>query len=375
MEISPTPGKIHGLIDRTDLTKHWNAYDNRVALDGELDPDRITPLDAEQIVIGSTDELRTSMWRYWYDASQPRDLPWYSGVRQVVEAGTPDGLIRELQYSHGQQQANAIHKRAVARHDVAAYTGLMRRGIHGLVGEGVLTTNQAEIINARLVEADGQPLLKYLPMSMVEAARLALQVDHEELDIKRTDATDYSQGIYWNVLAMEERRNRPHNKVHETLHGVQGLEVFDITRDDGIRMPQATVVGVSETAPVTSVSAGHDYSRTDHTEINEGWADFMTRRLIELEPELGPPLLDGSKRYNAWANAVKELAEIDRRHLHVLTDAVLVDATSLQPTAKREAIQGVIGDLDAKLGGPGMLEHRFMDQGGRITDVYTQGAQ
>lgn len=364
-------GEIHGIISRDTAWSQWDPYGQRVALDGYIDPSQLTNLDARHIVLGADEETQGIAYSFWCQENE--DGHWLDGVAEIDLPDEPE-LYDTLMESHERQQQLLAKLREMAIEQGSDYIKLIQGGACKLRDSGLLTPAQATCIEGRLLGPDGLPAIQYTPMSQVEYSRLARTHDGEELDIGSTDSTDFAFGIIRSTVRFysDFSKRRAHTRVHETVHGFSGIEVHDITRDDGWRLPSATVVGTFAFNPTTQVSAGDDYSKVENAELNEGWADFMARELTHVEPRLGssPPVAEG---YSDWAEQMRLIAKYDPYLFKVITDTTLVDSSPATPHAKREAIARMHAIADRIYGQPDALNTIFQTAGGSILDIYNKG--
>lgn len=373
-------GQIHGIINREDAWRMWKPYDERGVseLDGSLDIDAITPEEANCILWGSYELVQNRAFNYWHDERDEREeREWTDGLAEQIQAGTvhPD-LKQLLQTSHDRQQAYVERRRQEALRGEPGFVSSLKDAIGQLAHYGILTSAEINKTNDWLHGPDGTPALRYVPMSYLEYGRFVLKYDHEWPDLGGTDGTDFRFGVLRSINepARSQLGRRSHNRVHETVHGfMSGCEFQDITREDGWRHPEATVVGMLAYEPTTNVDASDDYSRVTGMEITEGWTDFTARVLMTIDPSLGTQ--QKVPGYSAWAMTAKDLWKKEPSVFRKLTETMLVEATVTNPSTKREAIEEMHEYADRRLGVTNALTTLFTEKGGSILDVHQKGAR
>lgn len=349
----------------------WRPYGNRVELEGGVDPETLTNAEALRIFIGANNETLYPVWEKWYDETDTR--PWYAGILDLDLSDHPD-TVELLVASAAMQQQIAEQKRDQAFSSGAAFSRRLSRACVKLNEQGLLNQDHLDAIESWLIAPDGQPYIQYTPMTHLEYARLAVRYDGEEPQLGGTDNTDFSLGIIRSASGSKKKAtiHTRHNKVHEFIHALSGLEVYDVTREDGLRWPHATVIGVFADQPSTKIEPGDDFSNVENVEICEGWTDFIARRCIEIDPKLGRVNYD-AKGYINWAATVGKLS-VDYPDVYkAITDATLAEACPGEPGLKRYMLDDMHAYADKRLGEKDSLQKIFLENGGSILDVHTKG--
>lgn len=365
-------GEIHGIISREDAWRNWRPYGDRVELNGFIDADAFTNDDALQVVLGADEDTQSRIYDYWHEKKDQRDcIEWLYDIYLQEEPR----LIALLITSQVKQQQEVNQKRAEAIDGGLNFVNKLSTATRKLVASGLLSNVQAATIDSWLVAPDGLPYMQYTPMSQLEYARLAFKYDKEDVDLLGTDCTDFSLGILRSAVTSNGHleTETSHNRVHESVHGsLSGVEIYDITREDGWRRPEATVVGAFTYEPTTAIMAGDDLGAVENVEITEGWTDFIARQLIRVEPSLGR-VVSKAKGHGPWAKVIKDIHSKSPDVYVAVTDAMLVEATPVTPDAKRVAVREMHEFADRKLGVANSLNQLFIAEGGSILDIYTKG--
>lgn|GEM_PF-6424572 len=365
-------GEIHGLISREEAWRMWRPYGQRVELDGSIDPAAFTNEEALRVLRGADKDTQKEARMYWYSENDSR--PWHAGLADVDLGNTP-ALVELFAASQKAQQKIAEQKRTQAIEGGLDFARKLGQGVMKLQQEGFLSAHQARDVETWIIAPDGLPYMQYTPMSQLEFARLALKYYQEYPSFDGSDWTDFSLGILHSTSGSYPQTtvHMQHNKVHESVHGsLSGLEIYDITREDGLRWPTATVVGTFAYEPTTEVMPNDDFSAVENVEICEGWTDFIARELIRVEPTLGAELVV-AKGYVEWAKIIGEFRAKDPNIYTAITDAMLVEASSANPDRKRQALVDMHQFADRRLGAPNSLGKLFVAKGGSILDVHTKG--
>jgi hypothetical protein len=370
-------GKIHGLISRENAWEMWAPYGERVIpeLDGSLDPDNITPDEAVRITYYATDTLAGEIYEHVAGSLGDND-EWWFDVGTAVAQGPKSGLVKALVKTHRKQQRLAEEMRVSAINEGEEFVELVAGAAQKLVKAKILTAAQAELAESWLVGPDGKPYMQHTPMSQLEYLRYMQNYDHEAPDLYGGYATVFMHGVITSTpsLRPDSKQVYIHNRVHETVHGsLAGTEIWDVTRDDGIRFSDATVVGHFASEPTTAVIAGDDYSICENTEVNEGFTDFLTWKLMGAEPKLGKPLKDTSDGYGAWADQIQKIRKSDRALYGCIAEASFIEAGRDSPNDKRRALTAMHEYADSKLGVANALTKLFTDAGGSLLEIHTKG--
>lgn len=369
-------GEIHGVISRQDAWKMWKPYGERIIsdLDGTLDPTAILPYEAVHIAAAATPTEQSAIYYEYYDENSKRN--WVEDLHTTVAEGPSEQLAESLVEAHAAQQIKASKLRNKVINEGPKRAILFTQAAAKLVDDEVFTSEQVALIETWVFAQDGTPYLQYTPMSKLEYARLSMKYDLEAPDLASADNTDFAFGIYRNAFTqgISYRRTSNHNKVHEPVHGsFSGIEVHDITRVDGLRLPNATVVGHFAYEPTTEIIAGDDFSKVENCELNEGWTEFVARELVRVEPKLGTLMPNDGTGYDAWADKIGEFKKNTPKLFREITRVALVETTPGNPTANRDALRELHEYADATLGHKDSLTAIFAEAGGSLLDIYTKG--
>jgi hypothetical protein len=367
-------GAIHGQISREQVWGMWQPFGQRGAIGGHLG-NVITPEEAARVAMGA--DKKAQSYIYGQAADEYGELDdWFDAVRKTVADGPSQQMVELLHESNEAQLAKVRRKRAQAFEEAPAYCRTLGEAVFALAGEEHWSRGHAEQIVSRLVAPDGMPYMQYTPYTPLEYLRLGLRYEYSEPDESMTECTDFALGIIPSVRYRDSKscvRVREHNKPHEFVHGaVVGIEAWDITREDGWRHPDATVVGHFAYKPSTEIKAGDDYSDVENLELNEGWTDRAAIALTRVCPALGKTYQAKGDAYARWGRQVTKLQAKEPEVYRAITDAALVEATTVNPWAKREALDRMCQIADRRLGVRGSLDKMFQRKV-TLLDVYTKG--
>lgn len=364
--MSETAGQLHGIISREDAWRMWAPYGERhLTLNSELD-----------IYEASEEELKSV-----YDGSTIRVADRLANLGDAIDTAA-DGIAEELveQYYDLLQQSNVRQTERVVKkrerildteHD---FVKTIERGVAGLAREGLFTREQAEKLQGWLWAPDGTPYVQHVPLTRLEYARLCFQYDREYPSGNSENATFFVNGTTVSVhrLYKAARRAPVHGRVHETVHAMlSGLEIYDTTRVDGLRYPQASVIGTCVAPPTVEVIAGSDAGSCDNSELNEGWTDLIARELMRVEPALGTPM-EKTEGYGEWATTMGRLAVDHPKLYRMITNATLLDVEEVGRDAKHGAIEDTKNYADKVLDEKDALTKRFQASGGKYNDVHAK---
>jgi len=367
-------GEIHGLISREHAWRMWGSFGERVALEGSLDPSNITPFEAVQVAWGADSETQGRIYNFYRNADNRQY--WLKGLPDKITQDPDPKLIDLLWESNEKQRKLAEQERQKAIEEGLAFVGLLSTAMTSLIQEDVLTPSEVKSTQEWMIGPDDLPYMQHTPMSQLEYARSGVKYDNETPDLMYTDCTDFSLGIIRSALNLQggslDKKKRIYNKLHESIHAnCSGVEIYDITREDGWRHPEATVISHFAYEPTVKICAGDDFSKVENAEVAEGWDDFITRELIRVEPRLGHPL--GNAHGYPWAETNGRIKKDRPKLFRAITKAALVEATPNNPHAKREALADLHAYADNVLGQPNVLNELFVSNGGSLLDIFTKG--
>ena len=367
-------GEIYRLITREDAWRMWKPYGERIDIDGSLDIDNITPFEAESIFLGASADTQVRAYRYFYDEIREDVEPWWADLRPLIAKGAPGELLDILLESHQIQQAKAefLRQRAIERG--SDLVRLLSQAAHLMAEEDTLTHAQADKVDEWLIAPDGTPFVQYTPMSKLELGRIEVALINKEPAEPMQYATDLSTGTIWSVIGLSKTSvsYRRHNRVHESVHSnFAGLEVYDITQDDGRRSPRPTSQGMYvENIPITP-DRDNSYGDVDNAEVTEGWTEYIAIEAMRLVSALGRPLQGRQGGYEAWQQNVGELRKTYPELYRRITDAMFAESTPSQPNSKREVIADTKAYADMVLGTDDSLTKWFRAVGGSLGDAVT----
>lgn len=366
-------GEIHGIISREEAWRMWAPYGERGVVSGELNPDFLSPEEAIMITTGADDDTAWEIYSYFHeDGSAKR---WHEELRDYVESGPEQGFMETIVDTNNRQLAAVRAARNEAFEGAVDYVKTLGSSVLQLAHEGFWTAQQADKIIGHLVAPDGLPYIQYTPLTKLESCRLALMYNNREPDISIMDTTDLQLGMIKSSRSMHSRTLSVtrHNRAHEWVHALSGAELYDITRDDGQRLPDAIVIGHFAAEPSTEIGDGNVYSEIANTEINEGWADYIALSLMDISPALGTPR-DYESLYAKWAEITAGIRRNAPSVFRAITDAALAETNAHNPTAKREALARMHDIADHHYGAPKALTTRLQEVGS-LTDIYPRGKE
>jgi len=369
-------GEIHGIISREDAGRMWKPYGERVIdeLDGLLDPDNITPMEAVNVTLGSNPDMQ---WKIKGKVDPERTNPkWFAQVKTIAEKGIDEEFVKLLVESNDYQNAAVAVERREAIDKGPQFIECIAKTVIALAEKGVWTPRQAEAIIERFYGPDGLPYMQYTPMTQLQFARFCLEVEKEEPSENFGDAPDFRFGIIHSAHRLHPAciRVGKHIKVHELVHAfVVGTEIYDVTRVDGMRYPQATVVGNFALEPTVEIGAGDDHSDIENSEIDEGWSDNVAQVLMLATKGLKSyALRPGANSYTPFVKSMRGVMKERPKVAAEITRSALVITTPDQPDAKREVMARMHHVADKEYGIPNALDAIFQQER-TIFDIYSKG--
>jgi len=369
--MSETEPQIHGIISRQQMWEMWQPNGQRVELDGSFDPKTITSEEAVQIVHGSINRYKNRLHGFW---RKPHDksAEWLNNLRKKDLSVMPDTFFELLEVSHQMQQTYVERIREENGHNHLNFLNTVESGLDELRRQKNLSEKVVESLQGRLYDKTGKPFMQLTPVSRLEYARAIYNLDKEYPADTSGAACENKLGVIFVSRSLNkfERPYRRYTPLHETIHGLDGLEVYDITRADGNRLPDATTVGLFNYEPTLAV-AGDDYTQVRDVEICEGYTDFITRLLMQAKPSLGSA--GEYKGYKIWGENTQRLSAdypgVFRLLSHVSS---VVEATPAEPDAKRIAIAEMHSYADRVMGEPNALTKYVTGDGPKLTEVHTR---
>lgn len=334
-------GEIHGVIDREQAWRMWKPYGERFDVSPEVDFQNLHPVEAAFIAYGACDGKAGGYIAYAIDQIRPSEDYWLDNLQTIIRDGKATDMLRELLEQAYEDQ---VKKEQILRERVLnqqpEFLKLLAKAAFALTQEGMFTSDELEAIEGRLWAPDGQPCIEFCPMASMRYARFWKEKGSLEYPPYTSgDAADLSTGLIWQSIETRHFKRKTHNKVHEHVHAcIAGSEIYDVTREDGRRMPQATVVGHFAFEPTIKLIDDGDYSDVKNCELNEGWTDYITALLMQHEPDLGRPLGPRADGYFQWSERVRQLHMERPLIFREVTRAAMVEATREEPDAKREAL-------------------------------------
>jgi hypothetical protein len=360
-------GEIHGVISRQEAWSRWRPYGERSRLDSpldsEIDPDSLSPEDVLAITEHADFDTRDQIyWELPDDESQADDYQ-ENLVRHVRRRGLTGRMPGLVLATHRRQERQARIWREQLLDEEPSRLVRIRNAVSELTKDGLISRSQADEINERCIAPDGEPLFEPTAMSALHVRRWDEELRGVVPVAYPEAGTDFHHGAAVFV-ANDEPQNHPHfrhNRVHEGVHCfIQGSELYDITDSNGVRTPQATVVGTFNLMPSTEVADPCDLSEVSDVELGEGLTEFVTRALVGVDGRLGRLLPESrDSRYGSFSRAASRL---QRRHPTVFRealDASIVEATPDDPYAKRSALRRMHEVADREMGMPNALDTIF----------------
>ncbi len=367
--------EIIGLIENQDAYKMWADYGKR-GMDesyGLLDESRMSEREAFGILKGSSSEDQITIVK--------RVLKQGGGWNGELEEAAAIGLnipevVDILAQSHETQQSRA----EVARGEWFGNRGrqflnLIETAAIRLREEGLLTVNELDYVMQTAKSSEGTPTIQVTPTTFLERERQSLEYDGVGADFRMAGFVDYRLGIQYLPirLAAQEQNGDTLSMVHESVHGnMQALEILEMTRSDGWRLPFPRIHGIRITEPnLDEADDKMDFSSVENMEINEGWTEFTARAIMRVIPEFGKaPIYPDDDIYSRWANDIGTLHKNYPTVYKAITRAIFTTATRQRPFAKIEAISDMHAQADKALGSAGSLRKHFLESGKAITGVF-----
>lgn len=339
MTKSPT---IHGLISREHGMSMLPPMGERIIdeLDAQLLPGNISPLDAAQVTWGAPFKHALPIYARVGADDSMSTTQRLDRVRKAWEFGVDSSLESMVLASNDEQTRHVIKLRGDSLKGNTGYANTLCSAIGTLANTGFLESIDADAFRHNLLSATGNPRLQYTPVTQLEFVRLLRKYDGEDPHPSVSDLTDFSLGVILSSTRLKPShiRNNVHSKPHEFVHAGQGVEMYDITRDDGRRMPIATVNGLFATEPTTEISPDNDRSKIKNEFINEAWTDLISQEAMLVDPSLGSALPEKNNSYSELVDTMRMLKGAYPQLFCALTKAVFVEASLGYPDAKRDAI-------------------------------------
>jgi hypothetical protein len=348
----------------------WSPYGERLYPEGTIDLATISPAETLHIILGGGPKLAESIVGLHTTHNERFEelmFDAYSGSMEPQDHGLSAKFWDKIRKSHQAQQRNAESARAEHADTWPEIVQKAARAALGLTKEGVLTPEQAANFESRLLRKDGTPQIQYSPLSRLEYMRFMYELQHVLPGISEgptvgSDETYFSLGaiVSAHTLHPYSKGLRAHNRMRQLVRAsLSGLEVYDVTQDDGARLPQASVIGV-ESAEPSIVMAPMPYTKGKNAKIAEGVNSFISRKLLDADPSLGITL-PNVRGPGDWAAKIAGLKEGYPLVYKAIMQATLRDATTAQD--KRRAIMVMHEQADRLLGARSSLERIFSGTG------------
>jgi hypothetical protein len=362
---------IHGLIDRQQMYDMWAPYGERLVPDGSFDPATISPLETLHILFAGGKKIieqATTLQQAGDDEFLDLLVDGFDGSMEPQQYAISGKFWESIHKSHMAQQKRAEDARAEYAEIWPKVVQKTARAALILPAEGIFTHNQAERFESWLMQPNGTPRVQYVPMSRLEYARFTHAFDHEVPFIPDSknlcnDVAELALGVLISAHSLDPQGKvlRRHNRIHELVHAsLSGLELYDVTRDDGRRIPQATIIGLYTQEPTTHCEQD-EYSSVQNSELAEGLTEFITERLIEADPTLGDSL-PRTRGYGPWANVIRMIEQYFPSLYQDIVETSLYDATT--PEDKRNAIAAMHKHANRTIGKKNSLDRMFQTAGG-----------
>jgi len=345
-------GKIHGIISREEAWKMWPPYGERVVgdLDGSFDADTLTPSEVTSIVWGAHPQDRLDLYHELPlpdgVASVYDDPDWIGTIVNGVVGKSSTRFLQLLEKSNSEQNKNMAEAREVTIARGPEYVKRFGEALVKVANEGDISPEDADTLRDRLTAPDGTPYMQYTPMTPLEARRIVKKWDGIEQTTVPTDFIDFGHGvIVRGKCHNDEFDYTTHNRVHEHGHLVSGVELYDVTMEDGVRRPEATAVGHFHREVTTIYSANDDRKAVRTFELGEGWTDGFAISLMRVDPTIGKRY-QGPGSYQEYTQITTAIASASPDLRRVIQRAAIVDATPSDPFAKQDAFDAMntIGD-------------------------------
>lgn len=361
-------GQIHGLIDREQAWEMWKPYGERAydLLDNTFEGASLRPVDASNIFYAASEDARTTMEMDIFN----EDPAFYTAMGEYLGDGdqakkesthTPPSQFMEwLKMQQLTQVELAREAKDLSGPQGGEFIQLLAKGALHLVKEQILKPAQLDKVMYWMTDNEGNPRVQYTPTTMLGAARRSEELDHAVPRPNFPPSFEAGEGIIIQPICIDLREYMDTNKVHEHVHAMfSGMEIYDITRNDGYRSPAATAVGIFMEQPTTTVDGSFDYAGCENGEANEGLTEYLAHVMMEGVPKLGI-YYDEPRAYLDWKDKVAELNSNHRPLFEKLIDAMLVEATTQHPSAKRDALMDLREYADKILGKPDALTEYFI---------------
>jgi len=368
-------GKIHGIISREEAWKMWPPYGERVVgdLDGSFDADTLTPSEVTAIAWGAHPQDR---WDLYHELPLPDgvasvydDPDWIGTIVNGVVGKSSTRFLQLLEKSNSKQNKNMAEAREVTIARGPEYVRGFGEALVKIAEDGVISPSDAGMLRDRLTAPDGTPYMQYTPMTPLEARRIVKKWDGKEQTTVTTDFIDFGHGVIVSGQCHSgEFEFTTHNRVHEHDHLVSGVELYDVTMVDGVRMPAAQAVGHFNQEVTTVYSGNDDYKAVKTFELGEGWTDGLAVSLMKVDPELGR-VHKWPDDYQKFTQITSALASASPDLRRVIQRAAIVDATPSDPFAKQDAFDAMNTIGDDYLGLPDSLNRIYKFSAPKIASI------
>lgn len=366
-------GEIHGIIDREQAWAMWKPYGEReTELSDNLRLDDINPVEAVHIISGADDEevgaCEETLNESDYEAFGKFEDEGHRGIERS-NLRMPREMTDCLRKQQILQTERAKQLSVEWANHANLFMKLLGKGASMLQRDGILLPDQVDRVNYWLTDESGQPRIEYIPTTKLGLARY-VKNNGTPMPVPDLPAsTNLGEGYIIHPVELGEEIRRKHNRVHEHVHATfSGGEFYDITHDDGLRIPVATVVGLFAYEPSTAICDMHDYSDVLNGEINEAVTDFLTRSMIDAVPQLGE-YEKGSTTYSEWAERIAKLRASQPGLFRKIIDTYFVDTTTLQPSAKRDALEEMHEYANKRMSAKNALTNYMTEGTGTLQQV------
>lgn len=367
--MNESTGEIHGIISREQMHGMWLPHGQRLTVDSEVSDD---PTGQELVMMYLSSPVDYQEWvAQEAFGGVAQDVPDYQarvygflldGANPEVKDVLLDSYARELEVEA--REIRRIERRG------EKYLDIFSVALGNIALEGLVTDEQVDLMRSRLYGPDGRPFMQEAPMTSVRSARLLRLTSTTELpDEAAVYSTNMAFGLIEQAIDLKTgKKFKSHNRSHELLHSVQGLEVHDVTRDDGLRIPIANTVGHFRFPVTTKPEDESDYSNVENTELTEGFIEYLNVRMHETTPELGSHLSDKKNGYAPWKNRVARIHAEHPELFRAIAEASLTEAVPSQPNAKRDSLAVMHEHGETELGKGGIIAYMRAEK--QFSDIY-----
>lgn len=349
----------------------WPEYDERPTPDGAIDFSTISPVETMHIILGSGPKLTASIMNLSSTGNRHFQDLMYDAARGSMEPqdhGMNGTFWDTIRKSHQAQQKSASGARASYALTWQSTVKRTAQAALRLTAEGVFSRDQAERFQGWLMDSNGTPRVKYLPMSRLEYMRYMLTFHHtlpeisDDLIVVGNNETDFSAGtiISAHALHPDTQKVRSQSLVYQLVRAsLSGLEIYDVSRDDGRQVPLATATGLGIHEPTTQ-SGPLVESQAKNAKIAAGLTKYIAQKLVQVEPSIGidRPSISEVHKDTAKVEALKREYPLAYQ---AMIKAALHDAST--PQDKRRAIAVMHEQADKLLGVQNSLERLFQGTG------------